>query len=112
MGDNYLFTTTHSKGGLLDKIYQKHITCILKTLDENIETRWEVYNLIICHLHKNTGKDYLSEVKYRLTDGENPNDIIMSIIERENDGVDNLIWSLKKRVEGFIDEDFFKRFLP
>ncbi len=112
MGANFLLTASHGKRSLLDKAYYKHITCILETLDEESEIRWETYNLIVDQLCKNTGKNYLKELKYRLTDGEDPNIVILDIIERENDNIDSLVWFLKKRVEDFIDEDFIKRFLP
>jgi hypothetical protein len=35
----------------------------------------------------------------------------LDIINRENDEVGGLVWFLKKRVEEYIDDDFFKRFL-
>jgi hypothetical protein len=112
MGANYLLTASHGKRSLLDKVYYEHITCILETLDEDSEIRWETYNLIIDQIMKATNKDYLDELKYRLTDGEDPNQIILDIIERENESIDSLVWFLKRRVEEFIEEDFFKRFLP
>lgn len=112
MGANYLLTASHGKRSLLDKIYYKHITYILDTLDEDSEIRWETYNLIIDQIMKATNKDYLGELKYRLTDGEDPNKVILDIIERENESIDSLVWFLKRRVEEFIDEDILKRFLP
>jgi hypothetical protein len=36
---------------------------------------------------------------------------MLDIIERQNESVDGLVWFLKKRVEEYIDEDFFNRFL-
>jgi hypothetical protein len=107
---NFLFKSGHGKQTTLDKAYYKHIHCILDTLDEESEIRWETYNLIIelitCENH-----DYFSEIKYRITDGENPNDVILDIIERNIDNSDSLIWFLKRRVEEYREEDFFKRFI-
>jgi hypothetical protein len=48
--------------------------------------------------------DHTDEMKYR-TDGENPNNIILDIIERQG----LCRWSclvLKRRIEGYIEEDF------
>lgn len=111
MRANYLLSASHGKRTQLDKAYYKHITCVLESLDEDSEIRWETYNLIIDQLSKNTNKDYLKELKYRLTDGEDPNKVILDIIDRENDEIDSLVWFLRKRVEEFIEDDFFKRFL-
>jgi hypothetical protein len=54
--------------------------------------------------------DYFDEVKYRLTDGENPNQVILDIINRDLDSVNGLVWLLKRRIEEYIEEDFIRRF--
>jgi hypothetical protein len=84
---------------------------VLQTLDEELEFRWETYNLIIMQLVKQGKINYFKEMKYRLTDGEDPNEIILDILEREVDDMDGLIWFLKRRVEEYIEEDFFNKFL-
>jgi hypothetical protein len=84
---------------------------VLQTLDEELEFRWETYNLIIMQLVKQGKINYFKEMKYRLTDGEDPNEIILDILDRELDDMDGLIWFLKRRVEEYIEEDFFKKFL-
>jgi hypothetical protein len=45
-----------------------------------------------------------------MTDGENPNQIILDIIHRHSDTVDGMIWFLKRRVEEYLEEDFYKKF--
>jgi hypothetical protein len=92
-------------------VYNKHISCVLQNLDEELEFRWETYNLIIMQLVKQGKINYLKEMKYRLTDGEDPNKIILDILEKEADDIDGLIWFLKRRVEEYVEEDFFKNFL-
>jgi hypothetical protein len=94
----------------LDKAYRKHVTTLSTSFDEETETRWETYNMIIHSLIKNTKYDYITEIKYRLTDGENVNEIILDIINREVLDADGLVWLLKRRVEEYLEEDFFKRF--
>ncbi len=49
-------------------------------------------------------------MKYRLTDGEDPNKVILDIIEREVDEINGLIWILKRRIEDYIEDDYIKRF--
>lgn len=94
----------------LDKAYRKHVTSISTSFDEETENRWETYNLIIQSLIKENKYDFISEIKYRLTDGENTNEVILDIINREGLVADGLVWLLKRRVEEYLEEDFFKRF--
>jgi len=94
----------------LDKAYYKHLNSLLDTIDEEKEARWETYNLIIQELINQGKGDYFKEIKYKLTDGEDPNKVILAIIEREVDEPDNLIWILKKRIEEYLEEDNIKRF--
>lgn len=102
------------KGGkstTLDKQYGKLIKRIIDKGDEEMEERWEIYNLIIKELIDADGGKYFEEIKYRLTDSEDPNAVILDIISRyDPDEVSNLIWVFKKKLEEFIEEDFFKRF--
>lgn len=108
--NNLLFKASKVKKTVLDKEYNRHINNIISTLDEENESRWETYNLIIDSLTHNDYNEYINEVKYRLTDGENPNEIMLDIIERNSLDLDDLIWLLRKRIEEYIEEDFIKKF--
>jgi hypothetical protein len=108
---NILFKSTNSNRTNLDKAYNKHIINVIESLDEEKKARWETYNLVVEVLTESTNKDYMNEIKYRLTDGEDPNRVMLDIIDREIDNVDGLVWFLKRRIEEYIDEDFFNRFL-
>ena len=109
--NNFILRARQGKYSMLDKEYYRHINTILETIDEEQEIRWETYNLIIEELINLNHWDYFEEIKYRITDGENPNEVILEIIERDVNEVSGLIWALKKRLEEYIDEDFFKRFM-
>lgn len=101
------------KSSILDKQYGKLIEEMVDKKDEDLETRWEIYNLIIKELMAVDDGKYFMEIKYRFTDGEDPNAVILDIISRYTPyEVSNLIWFLKKRLEEFAEEDFFKRFYP
>ena len=79
------------------------------TTPEEKYCRWETYNLIMEQLINEGKVKEFEEVKYRLTDGEDPNMIMIDIIDRE--GVDcGLIWLMRKRILEYIDEDFFANF--
>jgi hypothetical protein len=84
---------------------------MLNELDEDKQARWETYDLIISDFMEN-GKEWaFEEIKYRITDGEDPNKVILDIIERDSDNIDSLSWFLKRRIEEYIEDDFFSRFL-
>jgi hypothetical protein len=108
--NNLLLRASKRKKTILDKVYSSHIYNIISNLDEEEEDRWETYNLIITELLNTDSKDYFDEVKYRLTDGENPNQVILDIINRDLDSVNGLVWLLKRRIEEYIEEDFIRRF--
>jgi hypothetical protein len=110
MGTNILLTPGHGKKSTLDKAYNQHLRNVLHTLDEDLEARWETYSFVIELLIEEGKQHYLNEIKYRFSDGENPNEVILDILERESEHMDGMTWMLKRRVEEFLEEDFFKRF--
>lgn len=99
------------KTTMLDREYRRLINNVISTNNEEIETRWEIYNLIIKEFFKVDDGKYFQEIKYRLTDGENPNDVILDIMSRykENE-LSYLCWMLKRRIDEYVEEDFYKRF--
>jgi hypothetical protein len=106
-----ILKTSCGKISTLDKEYNKHISCILENLDEELEIRWDLYNLIFKQLLNKKKINYTEELKYRLTDGENPNDVILDILDRESENIDGLFWFFKRSLESYRDEDLFKRFI-
>lgn len=106
-----LFQAGQVKKTSLDIAYNKHLVNLLTSFNEEDEERWEIYNIILNSLIKGNSKDnYISEIKYRLTDGENLNEILLSIINRNVLEVDGIVWILKKRIEEYLEDDFLKRF--
>jgi len=108
--NNFFIKAGQGKKTALDKAYFKHINTILETLDEEKEGRWETYNIIIQELINQGKGNYFQEIKYRLTDGEDPNSVMLSIINREVDEMNGLIWLLKRRIEEYVEEDYIRRF--
>jgi hypothetical protein len=107
MDSKILITKAKIKTPVLDKIYNRHINNILYNLSEEDEARWELYSIIIQELYNTNNDIFINEIKYRITDGENPNKVFLSVLHKINN--ENL-WFIKKRLEDFDDEDFFKRF--
>lgn len=108
--NNFILKAGQGKSTTLDKAYSKHINCILQTLDEEKEGRWETYNIIIEELLRQGKGKYFQEIKYRLTDGEDPNQVMLDIINRDVENVDGLLWFLKIKVDEYLEDDFIKRF--
>lgn len=108
--NNFIFKAGQGKKTTLDKAYSKHINLIIESLDEEKEARWETYNIIIQELINEGKGKYFEEIKYRFTDGENPNQVMLDIINREVDEVSGLIWFLKRRIEEYLEDDYIRRF--
>lgn len=108
--NHFILRARQGKQTMLDKAYSRYINTVLETIDEEQEMRWETYNLIIEELINDNLLDYFEEIKYRITDGEEPSEVLLEIINRDPDRVSSLIWSLKRRLEQYIDEDYFNRF--
>lgn len=91
----------------LDRLYRNFVTQNFNNLDENSMDRLEVYNVIMKELTSLGEYKSIEEIKYRLTDGENPNLVMMDMIDKfceEN----HLIWLMKPSVMSFLQEDFTK----
>lgn len=109
--DIFLLKPSQTKRTNLDKAYNTHVKNLLPTLTDESRERWEIYSIIIEDLVSKGKTNYLKEIKYRLTDGEEPSNVILDIIERESENIDNLSWYMKRRIEEYVEEDYFKRFL-
>lgn len=108
---DFIVKKSAGKKTLLDKAYTHLINNILVTMDEDQEERWGVYNLIIKELLIIDDGKYFEEIKYRLTDNENPNGVFLDIISRyASDELTSLMYFLGKRINEYLEEDFLKRF--
>ena len=99
---------THTKYKLLNKMYENLINQQLRSINECDESRWETYDIILKELQNESNTQY-DEVRYRLTDGEDPNEVFYDIIHR-GDYSSGLIWVMKRKIEEYLEEDFYKRF--
>ena len=109
---DFIVKSGSGKNSNLDKAYSKLINNVLVEMNEEMEERWETYNLIIKEFFTIDNGKYFEEIKYRLTDGEDPNDVILDIASRyEPEELNFLVSFLLKKVEEFVEEDFFKKFI-
>jgi hypothetical protein len=108
--NNFFIKAGQGQNSTLDKAYYRHINNLIETLDEEKEGRWETCNMIIQELINEGKSYYFNEIKYRLTDGEDPNMVMLDIIERDGEAVNGLIWFLKRRIEEYLEDDYLRRF--
>jgi len=94
----------------LDKEYNTFLRRTMANLDEDKLDRWEVYNVIVDELIKIGYNNVFKEIKYRLTDGEDVNHIILDVMTNEITNLSSLLWFMKKRIKGYIDKDFYGQF--
>ena len=94
----------------LDKLYRDFAINSINNSEEEYIDRWEVYNVIMNELIKIGEYSYFEEVKYRMTDGENPNLVMLVMVDKFCSKID-LFWVLKSIIERFIEEDKLNRFL-
>jgi len=96
---------THDQTGFLDKLFNNLIRNNFSPSDE----RLEIYNFVTSELYKNKMFDYLSELKYRITDGENPNKVMLEIATRD-DITQTIFWPISRRLQDYWDEDLYSEF--
>lgn len=108
-GLNYCVKHGQGKFNFLDKAYNKFIRESLSKGDDNNIERWEIYNAIMVELLNLQKMGYFEEAKYRLTGGENPNKVMLDIIDRDCETKSSLN-GYKSKLNHFIDLDIIKKF--
>lgn len=108
-GLNYCVRHGHGKFNILDKAYDKFIKESLRKGDDNDIERWDLYNAIMVDLVYLEKMDYFDEAKYRITGGENPNDVMLSMIDKDIDTQTALSW-YREKINYFKDWDIISRF--
>lgn len=107
---NYIVKDGSGRYSNLDKEYNKFLENTLNSIDdEQILNRWETYNLIMSELLELGKSELFNEIKYRFTDGENPNEVMIDILDRVSN-VSGFLWLIRKRIEEYIEEDFENQF--
>lgn len=94
---------------ILDKKYSDSIKTYLAKINDDTYERWLTYDTILNELIWLDKTNYFEEFKYRFTGGEDPNDVLVDIINREPD-IKTYLWSHLKRINDYINEDLIKRF--
>ncbi len=106
--NNFAVKVGKGKYSILDKNYKSFLDKVLASYDEDNKERWELYNTIISELIDTNQIDLFQEIKYRITDGENPNKVMLHIINKLDSK--SFLWLLQRRIKEFLDEDSYNRF--
>lgn len=107
---NLTIKSGSGKFSKLDKLYRDFAINSINNSEEEYLDRWEVYNVIMNELIKIGEYTYFEEVKYRITDGENPNLVMLEMINKFFTN-SNLFFVLKSIIESFIEDDCVNRFM-
>lgn len=98
-----------TKYKILERFYDRLINQYLRSDDEFDEGRCETYEIIMHELQKEDTNQLYEEVRYRLGDGEDINQVFYDIIHR-GDYSSGLIWVMRLRIEEYLNDDKYKRF--
>ena len=107
---NLTIKSGSGKFSKLDKLYLDFAINSINNSEEEYLDRWEVYNVIMNELIKIGEYTYFEEVKYRITDGENTNLVMLEMVNKFFIN-SNLFFVLKSIIETFIEDDCVNRFI-
>jgi hypothetical protein len=105
---NYTIKVGFGKYNYLDKAYINLIRTQINNNESWIK-RWEIYDMIIKEIIKLEDVTIFERLKYKVTGGENINQLLIDIMEHEMEP-NLLIKSLIHKVEDFNDIDWLKDF--
>lgn len=93
---NFIIQTGKGKRSLLDKQYGYHLSSLTPEQLEELE----VLNVVVKELLESGEWKKFDEFKYRVTDGESPNKVMLDILHRcEPCDLSNLTWQIKRQLE-------------
>jgi hypothetical protein len=99
MSDNEKHEILFGKHTNLDKEFSKIMIDNLCSDDDKNVRKWSTYNAVKIYLEE-YDESYVKELKYRITDGENPKKVILSIINNIKNPNKELI-RLKNKISDF-----------
>jgi len=108
--NDFIIDHGYSDNRYLNTAYKRFLQREVNTLiDESKIERWEIYNMIADELVKFGYLTEFEELKYRLTELENPNDVILDILSYINEPP-TIFMTLYHMIEQYADEDFYSKF--
>jgi len=105
--NDFTIDNGYSYNSYLNTAY-RHFLLTIRGLSESEILRWENYSMIADELLSLELYNEFEELKYRLTDNENPNEVIIDILSKIE--VSTLLSCLRHNVYQYIEEDKYSRF--
>lgn len=107
--NNTLLNFGSNESRTLNKEFNNLITKILKAMTDEELLRVYTYDVILNEWLEEEKISYIDEFKYRVTDGEDMNEVFLDIIE--SDSMASFICINQKEIlKDYITEDKFKNF--
>ena len=105
---NYTIKLGFGKYNNLDKAYRNLIRQQINSSESWIN-RWEIYDTVINEIILLEDETIFDEIKYRVTGGENINNILLDIINKKLE-YNLMAYSFISKIEGYCDIDWLKEF--
>lgn len=105
---NFIIGNSSPNKNKLDSDYKNFILNTINNCDDTHVERWEIYNDIIDEIVKLDYNSEFEEIKYRITDGENPNEILLDIFNRIE--LSPILMFYSKQLEDYLESDKYSKF--
>lgn len=106
--DNFIIESEKSDNKILNRTYKNFLVKTITNADDDLFGRWEIYNMVMQELVNMGYHTEFNEIKYRLTDGEDVNHVILDVLNRVDKT--NMLHFMQRNVERFIEDDRYSRF--
>lgn len=106
---DFFIKSGYGKYSVLDKEYNNLILSVLSSGEEREIKRWEVYNIIMGELLHIDEYASFEEVKYRITDGDDPIEVFMSIVNKHKK-ISTILCGLSNTILDYKYKDKFMTF--
>lgn len=95
---------SNRKPNILNKEYNK----VLKNKVDVPEDRWATYDEIIAECVGHLGEVSFDEIKYKITDGVDINEVMLSMLDKLSNG--GYFLKLRRDINAFINEDWIYKY--
>jgi len=105
---NFIIGNGSPNKNKLDSDYKNFILNTINNCEDAQFERWENYNSVIDEIVKLGYNSEFEEIKYRITDGENPNEVLLSIFGRIE--LSPILMFYSKLLEDYLESDRYSKF--
>jgi hypothetical protein len=105
---NFIIGNGSPNKNKLDSDYKNFILNTINNCDDTHVERWEIYNDIVDEIVKLGYDSEFEEIKYRVTDGENSNEVLLDIFNRIE--LTPILMFYSKHLEDYLESDKYSKF--